>query len=136
MEQPRLFIFGTPLAVAGRELVWALWTDLSGACFCLGPVLLARRSQTIGNAVHRHPIGTGIDGGLEIGMEPANPAAVKQVRLVQPVISQAEKWDRAKRGQHLSHIVRTASAKTPIPQLMIWPETAFSAFASRDGAVC
>ena len=60
---------------------------------------------------------------------------MKQVRLVQPVIAQAEKWDRAKRGQHLSHIVRIASAKTPIPQLMIWPETAFSAFASRDGSL-
>ena len=65
MEQPRLFIFGTSLAVAGCELVWALWTDLSGACFCLGPVLLARWSQTIGDAVHRHPIGTGIDGGSQ-----------------------------------------------------------------------
>ncbi|MEK9610274.1 MAG: apolipoprotein N-acyltransferase [Alphaproteobacteria bacterium] len=81
------------------------------------------------------PLALALMGGLRLGSESANPAAVKQVRLVQPVIAQAEKWDRAKRGQHLSHIVRTASAKTPIPQLMIWPETAFSAFASRDGSL-
>ena len=81
------------------------------------------------------PLALGLMGGLRLGGEPVNSTAVKQVRLVQPVIAQAEKWDRAKRGQHLSHIVRTASAKTPIPQLMIWPETAFSAFASKDGSL-
>ena len=81
------------------------------------------------------PLALALMGGLRLGSDSANLAVVKQVRLVQPVISQAEKWDRAKRGQHLSHIVRTAAAKTPIPKLMIWPETAFSAFASTDGSL-
>ena len=79
------------------------------------------------------PLALALMGGLRLGNEFSNLAAVKQVRLVQPAIEQAEKWDRAKRSHHLSHIVKTASAKTPIPQLMIWPETAFSAFATEEG---
>ena len=111
----RLFIFGTSLAVAGCELVWTLWTDLSGACFALAPSFWRVGHRRLAMLFIAIPLALALMGGLRLGSESANLAAMKQVRLVQPVIAQAEKWDRAKRGQHLSHIVRTASAKTPIP---------------------
>ena len=115
----------------------ASWAGLYGlTClalsFALAPSVWRVGQRRLAMLFIAIPLALALLGGLRLGAEPANPPTVKQVRLVQPAIAQAEKWDRTKRDQHLSHIVRTASAKTPIPQLMIWPETAFSAIASND----
>jgi apolipoprotein N-acyltransferase len=75
-------------------------------------------------------------GGVRLFLNPpAGTQGAKKIRLVQPAIPQAEKWDRAKRAQNFKHIVRISASQKPIPQLTIWPETAFSAFASRDGSL-
>lgn len=50
----------------------------------------------------------------------------KQVRLVQPAVPQNEKWDRTKRPAHLQRLIELSSGTLPVPQLVIWPETAFA----------
>ena len=54
------------------------------------------------------------------------------VRLVQPAIPQAEKWDRANRQTHLDQLVKLSRQNGLHPKLVIWPETAFAGFASRN----
>ena len=54
------------------------------------------------------------------------------VRLVQPAIPQTEKWDPTKRADHLARLVGLSRDKTPIPDLVIWPETAFAGFPGRE----
>ncbi len=57
------------------------------------------------------------------------------VRLVQPAIPQAEKWDRLNRQTHLDRLVDLSRQNERQPKLVIWPETAFAGFASRDNAL-
>ncbi|MCB1384279.1 MAG: apolipoprotein N-acyltransferase [Notoacmeibacter sp.] len=56
------------------------------------------------------------------------PAQTVVVRLVQPSIDQAEKWDAARRGEifrtYLDMTAKAPEAGKPVPQLIIWPETA------------
>ncbi len=118
----------------------ASWLGLYGLtllalAFALAPALWGAGQRRLAMFFIALPFVLALIGGFRLGNEPADLAGLKQARLVQPAIAQAEKWDRAKRDQHLSHIVQTASAKTPIPQLMIWPETAFLAFANKDGSL-
>jgi apolipoprotein N-acyltransferase len=47
------------------------------------------------------------------------------VRLVQPAIPQADKWDRSKRQRHLDRLVNLSRQGDVVPKLVIWPETAF-----------
>ena len=54
------------------------------------------------------------------------------VRLVQPAIPQTEKWDPTKRANHLARLVGLSRHKTPIPDLVVWPETAFAGFPGRE----
>jgi apolipoprotein N-acyltransferase len=54
------------------------------------------------------------------------------VRLVQPAIPQADKWDRSKRQRHLDRLVTLSRQGDAVPKLVIWPETAFAGFASRN----
>ena len=64
-----------------------------------------------------------------------NAAAAQKIRLVQPSIPQADKWDRDKRQKHFDQILRLSTSKMPIPRLVVWPETAFSAFPGRNAAL-
>ena len=49
------------------------------------------------------------------------------VRLVQPAIPQAEKWDYEKRATHLAKLVNLSRQTTDKPiDLVIWPEVAFA----------
>ena len=57
------------------------------------------------------------------------------VRLVQPAIPQAEKWDRSNRQTHLDRLVDLSRQNELHPKLVIWPETAFAGFASRNAAL-
>ena len=60
--------------------------------------------------------------------------AAKSVRMVQPAVPQAEKWDPDRRTIHLERLQRLSMGQTPVPQLVIWPETAFAGLlgAERD----
>jgi apolipoprotein N-acyltransferase len=57
------------------------------------------------------------------------------IRLVQPAIPQADKWDRSKRQSHLDRLVNLSRQGDVVPKLVIWPETAFAGFASRNQAL-
>ena len=54
---------------------------------------------------------------------------------MQPAIPQAEKWDRANRQTHLDRLVDLSRQNELQPKLVIWPETAFAGFPSRDAAL-
>ena len=64
---------------------------------------------------------------------PTNAGPV--VRLVQPAIPQVEKWDRSYRQTHLDQLVDLSRRNGLHPKLVIWPETAFAGFASRNAAL-
>jgi apolipoprotein N-acyltransferase len=77
-------------------------------------------------------------GAIRLAKAPAlepSSGVVPIVRLVQPAIRQAEKWDRTKRQTHLDQLVNLSSQDGPSPKLVVWPETAFAGFASRNTAL-
>ena len=58
------------------------------------------------------------------------------VRIVQPSIAQADKWDRSKRPDHLVTLMDMSRQPTnPKPDLLVWPETAFAGFISDEQSV-
>ena len=63
---------------------------------------------------------------------PMISADAATVRLIQPHIPQAEKWDRSARASHLAHMAKLslAPAQNPV-DLIIWPESAFAGDYSR-----
>ena len=71
--------------------------------------------------------------GAPVPTPPSNAGPV--VRLVQPAIPQAEKWDRSNRQTHLDLLVDLSRRNGLDPKLVIWPETAFAGFASRNAAL-
>lgn len=58
----------------------------------------------------------------------ADPAQIRQVRIVQPSIPQQHKWDPARRQQiidtYLSLTSEPWKAETAVPPLVVWPESA------------
>lgn len=60
---------------------------------------------------------------------------VRQIRLVQPAVPQHEKWRRDLRPQHLERLRRLSRDEVPVPQLIIWPETAFAGLLDREEAL-
>jgi len=65
----------------------------------------------------------------------AEDALPKKIRLVQPAVPQHEKWDRGLRRGHLQTLVSLSRDTHPIPQLVIWPETAFAGLLNREEAL-
>ena len=59
---------------------------------------------------------------------PLDPQLPAKVRLIQPAVPQAEKWQRAARPSHLQQLVELGLSEKPIPQMIIWPESAFAGF--------
>ena len=59
----------------------------------------------------------------------------RQVRLVQPVVPQHEKWRRDLRPEHLDRLRSLSRDSVPVPQLIIWPETAFAGLLDREEAL-
>lgn len=57
---------------------------------------------------------------------------LKSVRLVQPNYSQEVKWDKSRRRVNLQELVTLSRGEKPVPQLIIWPETAFTGFMDSD----
>jgi apolipoprotein N-acyltransferase len=72
-------------------------------------------------------------GGVVRLAEPRLAAAEgPRLRLVQPVVPQAEKWNLDRRPQHLADLKRLSRQAGPSPDLIIWPETAFAGFPGRE----
>ena len=72
-------------------------------------------------------------GGVRLAvMPPPSSDVPKLVRLVQPVVPQHEKWDRERRPDHLQRLRDLSRDDVPIPQLVIWPETAFAGLLDRE----
>ncbi|NBR01916.1 MAG: apolipoprotein N-acyltransferase [Alphaproteobacteria bacterium] len=65
----------------------------------------------------------------------AEDALPKKVRIVQPAVPQHEKWDRTLRPGHLQRLTSLSRDAHPIPQLVIWPETAFAGLLDREAAL-
>lgn len=56
-----------------------------------------------------------------------------QIRLIQPAIPQPEKWQADRRAGHLQKLLELGLEKLPVPQLVIWPESAFAGFWPAEG---
>ena len=67
--------------------------------------------------------------------EPPSDALPKIVRLVQPAVPQHEKWNRAVRPKHLETLRALSRDSQPIPQVVIWPETAFAGLLDREAGL-
>jgi apolipoprotein N-acyltransferase len=65
----------------------------------------------------------------------SDDALPKTVRIVQPAVPQHEKWDRTLRPGHLRTLTSLSRDEHPIPQLVIWPETAFAGRLDREEAL-
>ena len=63
---------------------------------------------------------------------PPPPEPSKLVRLVQPAVPQHEKWDLSLRPSHLERLQSLSRDETPVPRLVIWPETAFAGLLNRE----
>jgi len=61
--------------------------------------------------------------------------AAKTIRMVQPNIEQKDKWDRDQRADNLAGLVALSVGEKPVPQLVIWPETAFTGFLDSNAGL-
>ena len=66
----------------------------------------------------------------------SSPHQGMAIRILQPNIPQAEKWDFEKRRSHLATLVaQSRQASTDPLDLIIWPESAFAGFYERERGV-
>ena len=66
----------------------------------------------------------------------SSPHQRMAIRILQPNIPQAEKWDFEKRRSHLATLVaQSRQASTDPLDLIIWPESAFAGFYERERGV-
>ena len=72
---------------------------------------------------------------LESLAPPTDDATPKTLRIVQPAVPQHEKWDKSARPGHLQRLISLSRDSQPIPQLVIWPETAFAGLLDRELAL-
>ena len=70
---------------------------------------------------------------LERLPDPPGDMALRTARLVQPAVPQHEKWNRGARPRHLETLRALSRDSHPIPQLVVWPETAFAGLLDREG---
>jgi len=116
----------------------ASWFGLYGltliaVCFALAPAFWKLDHKRIAAAFLVIPLVLAGLGAARLSQTAIDDSqTVRHIRLVQPAIAQAEKWDRSKRGQHFTQIIRVSTDQKPVPKLMVWPETAFSAFPGRE----
>ena len=93
--------------------------------------ILGRRRLAIGFALVLPVLA--LAGGVRLAVMPPPPSDVPTlVRLVQPAVPQHEKWDRERRPDHLQRLRDLSRGDVPIPQLVIWPETAFAGLLNRE----
>jgi apolipoprotein N-acyltransferase len=67
-------------------------------------------------------------GGWRLATAEATPETLINVRIVQPSVSQAEKWDASVRQRIFATLLdlssRPPAEGAPVPELIVWPETA------------
>ena len=70
-------------------------------------------------------------------MTPLNPVdEASGIRVVQPAVPQAEKWQRDKRDNHLTRLEQLSLAPSNrVIDLVIWPETAFAGDYHREASL-
>ncbi len=97
------------------------------------PSLLARRDLPAEKAIAAISLGIGIFALLALWGEARLHAATNDTlpgltfRLVQPNISQSEKWSRARAQQHFTTLLKLSREPTTgdaPPNVIVWPETA------------
>jgi apolipoprotein N-acyltransferase len=96
-------------------LWWLGWRRLAVVTFLILPLAAFAGSARLSN--------------LPTASDDALP---KTVRIVQPAVPQHEKWDRTLRPGHLRTLTSLSRDEHPIPQLVIWPETAFAGRLDRE----
>ncbi len=89
-----------------------------------------RTAGALAGAAILLPLLTAAHGALRMARADAQIAAAKraQVALVQPSTEAKERWDPNRAEQivdNLGRLTRTAEAKKPTPDLVVWPEGAF-----------
>ena len=134
---------GSVFAVDLASMQAASFVGVYGLCiialaFAAGPVFWALGYRRFSIIAITLPIILAAAGAIRLAgapilKPPSNAAPV--VRLVQPAIPQAEKWDRSNRQTHLDQLVHLSRRNGLHPKLVIWPETAFAGFASRNAAL-
>ena len=131
---------GSLFAVDLASMQAASFIGVYGLCiiaiaFAAAPVFWAIGHRRFSIIAVTLPIILALAGAIRLAGAPVvGPLSNAEpfVRLVQPAIPQAEKWDRANRQTHLDRLVDLSRQNELHPKLVIWPETAFAGFASRN----
>src|SRR6185312_7680959 len=97
--------------------------------FSMPALFAGRRHRAIGVAVALALVAADLAYGYFCLAMPASGAAKSlQVRIVQPVIDQSEKWDKSVRDRIFNHLIDLTRAPVAKgarkPELIVWPETA------------
>jgi apolipoprotein N-acyltransferase len=131
---------GSLFAVDLASIQAASFVGVYGLCiiavaFAAGPAFWALGHRRFSIIAITLPIVLAIAGAIRLAgapvlAPPSNAGAI--VRLVQPAIPQSEKWDRSNRQTHLDQLVDLSRRDGLNPKLVIWPETAFAGFPSRN----
>ena len=131
---------GSLFAVDIASMQAASFIGVYGLCiiavaFAAAPVFWALGHKYFSIVAFTLPIILLVAGAIRLAGAPVLVPQINgepTVRLVQPAIPQAEKWDRSNRQTHLDQLVNLSRQKGLRPKLLIWPETAFVGFASRN----
>lgn len=125
-------LYGLTLLALFAAMLPAFWflgrIRLAVAAFLLLPVLAGFGMLRLAADVQQQ-------GDASIESEESVTVLPRQVRLVQPVVPQDEKWRRDLRVQHLDLLRSLSRDQVPVPQLIIWPETAFAGLLDREEAL-
>ncbi len=134
---------GSLFAVDPASLQAASYIGVYGLCvfvlaFAAAPAFWAIGHRCLAVIAITLPLILGACGAMRLAGSPAleySSDLIPIVRLVQPAIEQAEKWDRTKRQTHLKKLVGLSRQGGLHPKLVIWPETAFAGFSSRSAGL-
>ena len=109
------------------------------------PLFLHYRHENSGKIARMIPLAiavisivmTGLLSYAHRQMSPQNPVdETSGIRVVQPAVPQAEKWQRDKRDSHLARLEQLSLAPSNrVIDLVIWPETAFAGDYHREASL-
>ena len=127
-------LFAVDLAsLQAASVIGAYGLSVIATFFALVPALWVLGNRRLAVMFLTLPLMLAALGALRLAtISDTNLPSGSVVRLVQPNISQTEKWDRSKRQNHLDRLVALSRQGGSVPKLVIWPETAFAGLPSRD----
>lgn len=128
----------TPISLQAASVIGVYGLCVIAIAFAAVPAFWVIGHRRLAIVVAIFPIIMAAGGSLRLASAPVletseNVGSI--VRLVQPGIPQAEKWDRTRRQIHLDHLVDLSRQGGVNSKLVIWPETAFAGIASRNVAL-